>query len=209
MSKKITIIDYGMGNLYSVQNALRSIGAEPVVTSDAAVIAQAEKILLPGVGAFGDCMANLEKSGLIPVIMDSLHSGKPFLGICLGMQLLFEESREFGTWQGLGLLPGKVVPMEGVVPQAYKIPHIGWNGLHFPAGRRHPLLAGVEEGDCVYFVHSFYAAECDDVVIATAEYGAQLTAAVARGNVMGCQFHPEKSGTVGLTILKTFCEGEW
>ena len=125
------------------------------------------------------------------------------------MQLLFEESREFGTWQGLGLLPGKVVPMEGVGPQAYKIPHIGWNGLHFPAGRRHLLLAGVEEGDCVYFVHSFYAAECDDVVIATAEYGAQLTAAVARGNVMGCQFHPEKSGTVGLTILKTFCEGEW
>ena len=151
----------------------------------------------------------LRRTGLDRVIREEAAQGKPILGICLGMQLLFEESREFGTWQGLGLLPGKVVPMEGVVPQAYKIPHIGWNGLHFPAGRRHPLLAGVEEGDCVYFVHSFYAAECDDVVIATAEYGAQLTAAVARGNVMGCQFHPEKSGTVGLTILKTFCEGEW
>ena len=140
--------------------------------------------------------------------------GLGLIGGSLAKAFCREEGNTVLGWDcllytSLGLLPGKVVPMEGVVPQAYKIPHIGWNGLHFPAGRRHPLLAGVEEGDCVYFVHSFYAAECDDVVIATAEYGAQLTAAVARGNVMGCQFHPEKSGTVGLTILKTFCEGEW
>ena len=180
-----------------------------MVTGDPAVLRRADKLFLPGVGAFADAAEKLRRTGLDRVIREEAAQGKPILGICLGMQLLFEESREFGTWQGLGLLPGKVVPIEGVVPQAYKIPHIGWNGLHFPAGRRHPLLAGVEEGDCVYFVHSFYAAECDDVVIATAEYGAQLTAAVARGNVMGCQFHPEKSGTVGLTILKTFCEGEW
>ena len=133
----------------------------------------------------------------------------PYLGICLGMQLLFEESHEFGTWKGLGLIPGKVVPMEGVIPADYKIPHIGWNALHFPGGVRHPLLASVEEGDCVYFVHSYYATDCADAVIATTEYGTELTAAVARGNVMGCQFHPEKSGDVGLAILKTFCEGSW
>ena len=205
----IAVIDYGVGNLFSLCRSLEAVGQTPVVTGDPAVLRRADKLFLPGVGAFADAAEKLRRTGLDRVIREEAAQGKPILGICLGMQLLFEESREFGTWQGLGLLPGKVVPMEGVVPQAYKIPHIGWNGLHFPAGRRHPLLAGVEEGDCVYFVHSFYAAECDDVVIATAEYGAQLTAAVARGNVMGCQFHPEKSGTVGLTILKTFCEGEW
>ena len=205
----IAVIDYGVGNLFSLCRSLEAVGQTPVVTGDPAVLRRADKLFLPGVGAFADAAEKLRRTGLDRVIREEAAQGKPILGICLGMQLLFEESREFGTWQGLGLLPGKVVPMEGVVPQAYKIPHIGWNGLHFPAGRLHPLLAGVEEGDCVYFVHSFYAAECDDVVIATAEYGAQLTAAVARGNVMGCQFHPEKSGTVGLTILKTFCEGEW
>ena len=125
------------------------------------------------------------------------------------MQLLFEESLEFGAWKGLGLIPGKVVPMEGVIPADYKIPHIGWNALHYPQGKAHPLLATVPEGECVYFVHSFYATDCDQAVIATTEYGAELTAAVAKGNVMGCQFHPEKSGDVGLSILKTFCEGSW
>ena len=185
----IAVIDYGVGNLFSLCRSLEAVGQTPVVTGDPAVLRRADKLFLPGVGAFADAAEKLRRTGLDRVIREEAAQGKPILGICLGMQLLFEESR--------------------VVPQAYKIPHIGWNGLHFPAGRRHPLLAGVEEGDCVYFVHSFYAAECDDVVIATAEYGAQLTAAVARGNVMGCQFHPEKSGTVGLTILKTFCEGEW
>lgn len=160
----IAVIDYGVGNLFSLCRSLEAVGQTPVVTGDPAVLRRADKLFLPGVGAFADAAEKLRRTGLDRVIREEAAQGKPILGICLGMQLLFEESREFGTWQGLGLLPGKVVPMEGVVPQAYKIPHIGWNGLHFPAGRRHPLLAGVEEGDCVYFVHSFYAAECDDIV---------------------------------------------
>lgn len=153
-------------------------------------------------------MDKLRQTGLVPLLLEEAER-KPFLGICLGMQLLFEESHEFGTWKGLGLIPGKVVPMEGAIPADYKIPHIGWNALHFPGGVRHPLLASVEEGECVYFVHSYYATDCAPAVIATTEYGTELTAAVARGNVMGCQFHPEKSGDVGLAILKTFCEGSW
>ena len=160
-------------------------------------------------GAFADAADKLRQTGLDEVIRQEAAQGKPILGICLGMQLLFEESLEFGAWKGLGLIPGKVVPMEGVIPADYKIPHIGWNALHYPQGKAHPLLAGVPEGECVYFVHSFYATDCDQAVIATTEYGAELTAAVAKGNVMGCQFHPEKSGDVGLSILKTFCEGSW
>ena len=146
----IAVIDYGVGNLFSLCRSLEAVGQTPVVTGDPAVLRRADKLFLPGVGAFADAAEKLRRTGLDRVIREEAAQGKPILGICLGMQLLFEESREFGTWQGLGLLPGKVVPMEGVVPQAYKIPHIGWNGLHFPAGRRHPLLAGVEEGDCVY-----------------------------------------------------------
>ena len=169
---------------------------------------RADAMILPGVGAFPDAAEKLVRSGMLQALRRQAQQ-KPILGICLGMQLLFEESHEFGTWKGLGLIPGKVVPMEGVIPADYKIPHIGWNALHFPGGVRHPLLASVEEGDCVYFVHSYYATDCAPAVIATTEYGAQLTAAVARGNVMGCQFHPEKSGDVGLAILKTFCEGSW
>lgn len=142
----IAVIDYGVGNLFSLCRSLEAVGQTPVVTGDPAVLRRADKLFLPGVGAFADAAEKLRRTGLDRVIREEAAQGKPILGICLGMQLLFEESREFGTWQGLGLLPGKVVPMEGVVPQAYKIPHIGWNGLHFPAGRRHPLLAGVEEG---------------------------------------------------------------
>ena len=179
------------------------------IIADPALLRQADKLFLPGVGAFADAAAKLRQTGLDRVIQEEAAAGKPLMGICLGMQLLFEESHEFGTWKGLGLIPGKVVPMEGVIPADYKIPHIGWNALHFPGGVRHPLLASVEEGDCVYFVHSYYATDCADAVIATTEYGTELTAAVARGNVMGCQFHPEKSGDVGLAILKTFCEGSW
>ena len=145
----IAVIDYGVGNLFSLCRSLEAVGQTPVVTGDPAVLRRADKLFLPGVGAFADAAEKLRRTGLDRVIREEAAQGKPILGICLGMQLLFEESREFGTWQGLGLLPGKVVPMEGVVPQAYKIPHIGWNGLHFPAGRRHPLLAGVEEGDCI------------------------------------------------------------
>ena len=199
MSKKITIIDYGMGNLYSVQNALRSIGAEPVVTSDAAVIAQAEKILLPGVGAFGDCMANLEKSGLIHVIMDSLHSGKPFLGICLGMQLLFEGSDEAPGVKGLGFFKGQV----RLLHTELKIPHMGWNSLKIRPEAK--LFRGIEDGSYVYFVHSYYLkAEDESIVAASTEYGTVIHASVERENVFACQFHPEKSSDVGLKILKNF-----
>ena len=205
----IAVIDYGVGNLFSLCRSLEAIGQEPVVTGDPELLRKADKLFLPGVGAFADAREKLRQSGLEEVIKEEVAKGKPIMGICLGMQLLFEESQEFGTWEGLGLIPGKVVTMEGVIPARYKVPHIGWNELHFPQGDRHPLLKTVEEGDCVYFVHTFYATQCDDAVIATAEYGAELTAAVARGNVMGCQFHPEKSGDVGLNILRTFCEGDW
>lgn len=205
----IAVIDYGVGNLFSLCRSLKAIGQQPVVTGDPALLRQADRLFLPGVGAFQDAIAKLRQTGLDQVIREEAAKGKPILGICLGMQLLFEESLEFGRWEGLGLIPGKVVPMEGVIPADYKIPHIGWNALHFPQKDRHPLLGTVQEGDCVYFVHSFYATDCDEAVIATAEYGAELTAAVARGNVMGCQFHPEKSGDVGLNILRTFCERTW
>ena len=200
----IAVIDYGVGNLFSLCRSLEAIGQEPVVTGEPALLRQADKLFLPGVGAFADAAAKLRQTGLDQVIRQEAAAGKPLMGICLGMQLLFAESREFGTWEGLGLIPGTVVPMEGVIPADYKIPHIGWNALHFPGGKRHPLLASVEEGECVYFVHSYYATDCDEAVIATTEYGAQLTAAVARGNVMGCQFHPEKSGKVGLKIIEEF-----
>lgn len=205
----IAVIDYGVGNLFSLCRSLEAIGQEPVVTGDPELLRKADKLFLPGVGAFADAREKLRQSGLEEVIKEEVAKGKPIMGICLGMQLLFEESQEFGTWEGLGLIPGKVVTMEGVIPADYKVPHIGWNQLHFPEGDRHPLLKTVEEGDCVYFVHTFYATQCDGAVIATAEYGAELTAAVAKGNVMGCQFHPEKSGDVGLNILRTFCEGDW
>lgn len=205
----IAVIDYGVGNLFSLCRSLEAIGQKPVVTGDPEELRRADKLFLPGVGAFADAADKLRQTGLDQVIREEAAKGKPLMGICLGMQLLFEESHEFGRWEGLGLIPGKVVPMEGVIPQDYKVPHIGWNQLHFPKGERHPLLKTVGDGECVYFVHSFYATDCDDAVIATAEYGAELTAAVAKGNVMGCQFHPEKSGQVGLDILKTFCEGRW
>ena len=203
MSKKITIIDYGMGNLYSVKNALRSIGAEPVVTSDASVIAQAEKILLPGVGAFGDCMANLEKSGLIPVIMDSLRSGKPFLGICLGMQLLFEGSDEAPGVKGLGFFKGQV----RLLHTELKIPHMGWNSLDIKPGAH--LFKGLADHPYVYFVHSYYLqADHPEDVAATTVYSTKIHASVEHKNVYACQFHPEKSSAVGLQILKNFIEPE-
>lgn len=204
----IAVIDYGVGNLFSLCRSLEAIGQEPVVTGDPEVLRRADRLILPGVGAFQDAADKLRATGLDQLIREEAARGKPILGICLGMQLLFEESHEFGVWPGLGLIPGKVIPMEGVVPADSKIPHIGWNALHFPKDKaRHPLLATVAEDECVYFVHSFFATDCDEAVIATTEYGAELTAAVAKGSVMGCQFHPEKSGPVGLGILRTFCEG--
>lgn len=200
----IAIVDYGVGNLFSLQCSLESIGAETVVTADPEVIRGADKILLPGVGAFEDAARKLRASGLDRVVIEQAHAGKPLLGICLGMQMLFEKSYEYGEHPGLGLIPGAVVPMDGVIPAELKIPHIGWNALHFQQGS--PLFRYIQDGDCVYFVHSYYAAQCDPFVIATAEYGAELTAAVAKDNVYGCQFHPEKSGSVGLAILRAFAE---
>ena len=208
MPGKIAIVDYGVGNLKSVSNALRYIGLESVITADQGELERAGGVILPGVGAFPDAADRLRQSGLDRAVLEQGQK-KPVLGICLGMQLLFEESYEFGRCAGLGLIPGKVVPMEGVIPADYKIPHIGWNALHFPKGTRHPLLQRVQEGACVYFVHSFWADQCGDACIATTEYGAELTTAVAHGKVMGCQFHPEKSGETGLAILRTFCEEDW
>ena len=206
----IAVIDYGVGNLFSLTSSLSRIGAESVVTGDADVIRRADKILLPGVGAFSDAKRKLAESGLDKVILDEVRGGKKIFGICLGMQMLFEKSYEYGEHEGLGLIPGRAIPMEGYIPAGLKIPHIGWNPLIIK-GDKHPLLRYVSEGDCVYFVHSYFATDTDaadgtSAVIATAEYGREVTAAVAFGNVMGCQFHPEKSGAVGLSILRAFCE---
>lgn len=199
----IAIVDYGVGNLFSLKSSLAAIGAEAVVTSDPDVLRGADRIILPGVGAFEDAARKLRDSGLADLLRDLAAAGKPLMGICLGMQLLFDKSFEYGEHEGLGLIPGQVRPIRDVIPADYKIPHIGWNGLIFK--QDHPLFRYIREGDYVYFVHSFYAV-CGDAAIATAEYGAELTAAVAKGNVMGCQFHPEKSGNVGLAILKAFAE---
>lgn len=200
----IAIIDYGVGNLFSLRSSLRMIGAEAEVTSEPAVLAEADRLILPGVGAFGDAMKKLRDSGLDRVILEEAGKGKPVMGICLGMQMLFEKSYEYGEHEGLGLLRGSVIPMEGRIPSELKIPHIGWNALRLT--RKSRGLRYVQEGECVYFVHSFYATDCEDSLIATAEYGAELTAAVEKDNVFGCQFHPEKSGDVGLRILRGFCE---
>lgn len=200
----IAVIDYGVGNLFSLSSSLSAIGAESVVTSDEKVIREADKILLPGVGAFSDAIKKLRDTGLDKVIVEEVQKGKKILGICLGMQMLFEYSYEYGKYEGLSLLKGSVVSMEGVIPRELKIPHIGWNSLNIKA--THPIFKYVNEGDFVYFVHSYYADGCSDSLLATSEYGAPLTAAVAKENVAGTQFHPEKSGTVGLSILRAFAE---
>ena len=200
----VAIVDYGVGNLFSLKSSFGAIDAEAVVTGDPAVLRSADKIILPGVGAFEDAAKKLRESGLDAVLKQLAAEGKPLMGICLGMQLLFEKSYEYGEHEGLGLIPGQVVPMAGVIPASYKIPHIGWNALHLR--QETPIFRYVKEGDCVYFVHSYYAVGCEEYVVADTEYGAMLTAAVARGNVYGCQFHPEKSGDVGLAILKAFVE---
>jgi glutamine amidotransferase len=201
----IAIIDYGVGNLFSLKSSLGMIGADAVVTGDADEICRADKIILPGVGAFEDAANKLRSTGLDKVVIEQAQNGKVMMGICLGMQMLFERSFEYGEHKGLGLIKGDVIDMRPVIPAELKVPHIGWNGLHITKPE-HPLFRYIHNGDCVYFVHSFYAAHCDDALLATAEYGKELTAAVADGNVIGCQFHPEKSGKVGLNILKAFCE---
>lgn len=201
----IAIIDYGVGNLFSLQSSLREIGAEFCVTGDEKEIRSAEKLLLPGVGAFGDAMCRLRETGLDRVIQEEARNGKPMMGICLGMQLLFEKSYEFGEQMGFGLLKGEIRPIRSAAGEQVKIPHIGWNQLQFTK-QDSRLFRYIEDGTFVYFVHSYYAADCRESVIANTDYGAEITAAVEQGNICGCQFHPEKSGTTGLKILRAFCE---
>ena len=200
----LAIIDYGVGNLFSLKSSLREIGADVIVTSDEAEIAAADRIILPGVGAFEDAARKLRDSGMADVVKREAAGGKPLLGICLGMQLMFDKSFEYGEHEGLGLIHGSVRPIADVIPSDYKIPHIGWNSLHFT--KESPLFKYSKEGDHVYFVHSYYAADCEESTLAVTEYGASLTASAANGNVYGCQFHPEKSGNTGLNILRAFME---
>lgn len=198
----LAITDYGVGNLFSLRSSLRSLGVEAKLASNPEELKDSDRIILPGVGAFGDAVKKLRETKMFDALKEEAEAGKPILGICLGMQLLLEKSLEFGVYEGLGLIKGEVRPISEVIPEGLKIPHIGWNGLKF---KPHPVFKDIKQGDCVYFVHSFSAQNCPSV-IATAEYGAELAAAVAEGNVIGCQFHPEKSGAVGLAILKSFCE---
>lgn len=203
----IAIIDYGVGNLFSLQSSLRAIGAEAKVTNKIEEIRQADRIILPGVGAFADAIAKLRQSGMEAIVKEEAAKGKPLLGICLGMQMLLEKNYEYGIHEGLGLIPGSVKPIAPMIGAELKVPHIGWNGLRFPKGReKSSLYRYVEEGEFVYFVHSYAGVDCDDFVTARAEYGTELTASVEKGNVYGTQFHPEKSGEVGLKILRAFCE---
>lgn len=203
----IAIMDYGVGNLFSLKCSFEKIGAEITVTKNPDILRNADKLILPGVGAFEDAAKKLRESGLDEIVKSEVRKGKPLMGICLGMQMLFEKSFEYGEHQGLGLLNGHVIGMNGTIPANLAIPHIGWNALHL-TDPNCPIFKYIEEHDCVYFVHSYYAVDCQDSLAATAEYGRDLTAAVAKENVFGCQFHPEKSGSVGLNILKAFCEME-
>ncbi len=198
------IVDYGVGNLFSLRSSLEAIGEEAVVTPDAEVLSRADRIILPGVGAFGDAAEKLHSTGLDSVLKELAGKGKPLLGICLGMQMLFEKSYEYGEHRGLGLLPGEIRPIAERIPGELKIPQMGWNALIFK--KASPLFRYIREGEFVYFVHSYSAVNCGDALLATAEYGAELTACAGKDNVFGCQFHPEKSGRTGLNILRAFCE---
>lgn len=200
----IRIIDYGVGNLFSLRSSLQSIGIDAEYTGDPEEIRKADKLILPGVGAFRDARRALRDAGLDQVVIREAKEGKPLMGICLGMQMLFEKSYEYGEYEGLGLIPGEIVGMEGRIPQDLPIPHIGWNSLSMV--NPSPLMKYTEEGDYVYFVHSYYAETPEEYVIARTDYGIPMTAAVQNGNVYGCQFHPEKSSSVGLSILKAFSE---
>ena len=202
----IAIVDYGVGNLFSLKSSFAAIGHEATVSADTAVIRRADKLILPGVGAFRDAVRKLRESGLFPVVQEEAGRGKPLLGICLGMQMLFERSFEDGVHEGLSLLSGEVRSIAEAIPPDLKIPEIGWNSLHLKNNGK--LFEGIEDGAFVYFVHSFYAEGCEDSLAAVTEYGISVTAAVEKGNIFGCQFHPEKSGPVGLQILKNFSEME-
>ncbi len=200
----IVIIDYGVGNLFSLRSSLAAIGADAVVSSDPQLIREAERLILPGVGAFHDAAEKLRVSGLGELVKEEAHRGKPLLGICLGMQLLFEKSYEYGEHEGLGILKGSILPFANVLSAEYKIPEIGWNALRFEEGN--PLFRYIESGSYVYFVHSYYAPSDVPSMAAKTEYGIEFASSVRANNVYGCQFHPEKSGKVGLDILRGFCE---
>lgn len=202
----IGIVDYGVGNLFSLRSSFAAIGAEVTVSRDAATLSACERLVLPGVGAFADAARLLRETGMAELVLREAAAGKPILGICLGMQLLFDKSMEYGSHPGLGLIPGVVRSIGEVIPRGLKIPEIGWNSLHFV--KKSPLFRYVKEGDFVYFVHSYHGTDCEASTVAVTDYGAPLCAAVARENVYGCQFHPEKSGAVGLSILRAFAEGE-
>ena len=200
----IALIDYGVGNLFSLASSFKEVGADTVVTGDPDVIRKADKIILPGVGAYENAIKKLRESGLDKIVIEEAEKGKPVMGVCLGMQLLFEESHEYGIHKGLGLIKGKVVSMHERIPSELKVPHIGWNALHFK--NETEIFKYIKDGDCVYFVHSYYAETDSENITATTDYGYEITASVHKGNIYGCQFHPEKSGNVGLNILKAFCE---
>lgn len=200
----IRIIDYGVENLFSLRSSLRAIGIDADYTGNPAEIRKADKLILPGVGAFRDAREALRSTGLDRVVQEEAGKGKPLMGICLGMQMLFNRSYEYGEYEGLGLIPGEIVPMKGRIPKDLPIPHIGWNELMLK--QPSPLMKNTTNGDYVYFVHSYYAETPAEYVIATTDYGVEMTAAVQKDNVYGCQFHPEKSSEVGLSILKAFCE---
>lgn len=203
----IAIIDYGVGNIFSLYSSLKYIGADALLTDDAGKIKDADKLILPGVGAFCDAAQKLKDSGLDELVVSQAKNGKPLMGICLGMQMLFDRSYEYGVYDGLGLIKGDIMPIADDVDKTLKIPHIGWNALHFPKDKpKNEVFKYINEGDCVYFVHSYYGKNCEESVIATCEYSKQLTAAVASDNIYGMQFHPEKSGETGLKILKAFSE---
>ena len=208
----IAIIDYGVGNLFSLSSSLSYLGLENKLTNKKEEIQAADRIILPGVGAFADAAEKLRQTGLVDTIKAETAGGKPLLGICLGMQLLFEKSLEYGEHEGLGLIPGEICPIQPDLTRPLKVPHIGWNSLRFTEKARdekgtvHPLLKYSRDGDYVYYVHSFYAKNCVDSTLALSEYDVEIPGAVANGSVMGTQFHPEKSGSAGLAMLKAFSE---
>ena len=203
----IVMVNYGVGNLFSLERSFNAIGQEVVVTDSREIIEKADKIILPGVGAFGDAKEKLEATGLIPYIKEAVKRGTPLLGICLGMQLLFEKSYEYGEHEGLGFIKGEVKYLKSDLEKAgfnYKVPEMGWNYLSFVG--KSPLLKYIKDGDYAYFVHSYHAVNCTENLVAVTNYGIPVTALVQNGNVFGAQFHPEKSGEIGLNILRAFFE---
>lgn len=199
----LAIVDYGVGNLFSLKSSMAAIGADAVITGDAETILNAERIILPGVGAFGDAVDKLRATGLDKAVMRAAENGTPLLGICVGMQMLFEKDYEYGEHDGLGLIPGEVRSIRELIAPEMKVPAIGWSSLSYKKDSR--LFKDIAAGAFVYFVHSYSAVKCEPYISAVTDYGVEITAAVEKGNVYGTQFHPEKSGEIGLKILNNFC----